>query len=84
MITLYLIKEKEETEMKKLKQAAALGHLLGLKVNAGHGLNYKNVRRMHEIQGLNELNIGHSIISRAIFVGLDSAVKEMLDLVKKS
>ena len=76
--------DKEEIEFKKLKQAAALGHLIGLKVNAGHGLNYKNVHRMHEITGLHELNIGHSIISRAIFVGLDTAVKEMLDLVKKS
>ena len=76
---LYLIKE-----FKKLKQAAALAHLLGIKVNAGHGLNYRNVHRMHEIEGLHELNIGHSVISRAIFVGLDSAVKEMLTLVKKS
>ena len=76
--------EKEEQEFRKLKQAAALAHLLGLKVNAGHGLNYKNVKRMHEIESLHELNIGHSIISRAIFVGLDNAVKEMLMLVKKN
>ena len=76
--------DREEIEFKKLKQAAALGHLLGLKVNAGHGLNYQNVHRMHEIESLHELNIGHSIISRAIFVGLDSAVKEMLSLVKKN
>ena len=76
--------EKEEKEFRKLKQASALAHLLGIKVNAGHGLNYRNVNRMHEIEGLHELNIGHSIISRAIFVGLDTAVKEMLTLVKKS
>lgn len=76
--------DREEEEFTKLKRAASLGHLLGLKVNAGHGLNYENVSRMHEINGLNELNIGHSIISRAIFVGLDSAVKEMLGLVKKN
>ncbi len=77
-------KKNEEEEFIKLKQAAALGHLLGLNVNAGHGLNYKNVHRMHEIDGLHELNIGHSIISRSIFTGLDSAVKEMLNLVNKN
>lgn len=76
--------DREEEEFSKLKRATSLAHLLGLKVNAGHGLNYENVSRMHEIDGLNELNIGHSIISRAIFVGLDSAVKEMLSLVKKN
>lgn len=76
-------KDNEEQELNALKQATALAHILGLKVNAGHGLNYNNVKRMHEINDLNELNIGHSIISRAIFVGLDKAVKEMLDLVHK-
>lgn len=74
----------EEEEFKKLKQACSLAHLLGLQVNAGHGLNYVNVKRMHEIEGIHELNIGHSIISRAVFAGLDSAVKEMLEIVKKS
>ena len=71
----------EEEELNALKQATALAHILGLKVNAGHGLNYQNVKRMHEINDLHELNIGHSIISRSIFVGLDKAVKEMLNLV---
>lgn len=74
----------EEKELNKIKQACSLGHLLGLKINAGHGLNYENVKRMHEVEGLHELNIGHSIISRAVFVGLDSAVKEMLSIVNKS
>ena len=72
----------EEKEFEKLKQAAAIAQDFGLKVNAGHGLNYKNVHRMHDIPGLYELNIGHSIISRAIFVGLEQAVLEMLVLVK--
>ena len=49
----------------------------GLIVNAGHGLNYTNVRRIADIKDMNELNIGHSIISRAVFTGLRSAVKEM-------
>ncbi len=74
--------EKEETEFLKLKNSAALAQSLGLKVNAGHGLNYDNVSRMHEIPGLYELNIGHSIISRAVFTGLAKAVREMADLTK--
>lgn len=72
----------EENEFIKLKEATAYAQSLGLKVNAGHGLNYENVHRMHEIPGLVELNIGHSIISKAIFVGLESAVSEMKELIK--
>lgn len=74
--------ENEEIEFLKLKNSAKLAQELGLRVNAGHGLNYENVKRMHEIEGLYELNIGHSIISRAIFVGLEQAVIEMQNLVK--
>ena len=76
--------DNEQTEFEKLKNAAKHAQSFGLKVNAGHGLNYKNVHRMHEISGIEELNIGHSIISRAIFSGLETAVKEMLELVNKS
>ncbi|MBR1424845.1 pyridoxine 5'-phosphate synthase [bacterium] len=72
----------EEKEFLNLKNATKLAQNLGLKVNAGHGLNYENVHRMHEIEGLYELNIGHSIISKAVFVGLDKAVKEMKDLIE--
>ena len=70
-----------EKEFQRLKKAAELAQSIGLKVNAGHGLNYENVYRMHEISGLYELNIGHSIISRAIFTGLDRAVNEMYTAV---
>ena len=73
---------EEEFEFLKLKNSAKLAQSLGLTVNAGHGLNYKNVKRMHEIPDLYELNIGHSIISRAVFTGLAQAVKDMKDLVK--
>ena len=73
--------EREKEEFEKLKTAAALAQNLGLKVNAGHGLNYENVHRMHEIDGLIELNIGHSIISRAVFVGLERAINEMRELI---
>jgi len=65
-----------------LKKAVEYGLSLGLEVNAGHGLNYENVRDVARIKGMNELNIGHSIISRAVFVGLEDAVKEMMELAR--
>lgn len=71
-----------EEEFLKLKNAAEYAQKLGLRVNAGHGLNYENVHRMHEIPGLYELNIGHSIVSRAVFTGLAEAVKKMSEAVK--
>lgn len=74
--------DKEEETFQTLKGAATFAFTLGLKVNAGHGLNYENVHRMHEIPNLVELNIGHSIIARAVFVGLPQAVREMKNLVE--
>lgn len=68
--------------LEKLQAAARLARSLGLRVNAGHGLDYKNVRPVAGIAEIAELNIGHSIISRAIFVGLGQAVKEMLRLIR--
>jgi pyridoxine 5-phosphate synthase len=68
-------------ELERLRASSELANSLGLKVNAGHGLNYDNIRFLHEIPWLHELNIGHSIVSRALFVGFEKAVKEMLDLV---
>ncbi len=73
--------DNQEIAFLELKEATAIAQNIGLKVNAGHGLNYENVLKMHEIPNLVELNIGHSIISRAIFVGLPTAIKEMKDLV---
>jgi len=75
-------KNNYRQELEKLKLAAAHAQKIGLKVNAGHGLNYKNVYLMKEIKGLSELNIGHSIISRAIFCGLEKAIEDMLELIK--
>ncbi|MBI5554388.1 MAG: pyridoxine 5'-phosphate synthase [Elusimicrobia bacterium] len=75
-------KKQRAGELKKLQQAAALALNLGLSLNAGHGLNYSNVQPVARIKGLQELNIGHSIISRAVFVGLARAVKEMVLLIK--
>lgn len=72
----------EQEEFEKLNEASRLAHALGLKVNAGHGLNYQNVHRMRQIVDLYELNIGHSIIAKALFIGLAEAVKEMAQLVR--
>ena len=64
--------------MQRLISGAEQAHALGLKVNAGHGLNYENLPLLHRVPHLVELNIGHSIVSRAVMVGLEKAVKEML------
>ena len=69
-------------ELQRLISGAKQAHALGLKVNAGHGLNYQNLPLLHRVPHLVELNIGHSIISRAVMTGLETAVKEMLRLMK--
>ena len=69
-------------ELQRLISGAKQAHALGLKVNAGHGLNYANLPTVHRVPHLVELNIGHSIISRAVMVGLETAVEEMLRLMK--
>ena len=68
-------------ETQRLIVAATHAHGLGLQVNAGHGINYTNIREIVKIPHLVELNIGHSIVSRAVFTGLESAVAEMLALM---
>src|SRR2546428_621039 len=72
-----------EVELDRLIAGAKQARALGLKVNAGHGLNYQNLPRLYAVPHLVELNIGHSIISRAVAVGLPTAVKEMLVLMGK-
>ncbi|MGC4074529.1 MAG: pyridoxine 5'-phosphate synthase [Nibricoccus sp.] len=64
-------------EFKRLTVGATLGHAAGLVVNAGHGINYVNIPEVRTIPHLHELNIGHSIISRALFTGIEEAVREM-------
>ena len=71
-----------ERELSAISSAVKIGHELGMVVNAGHGLNYKNVRHVADIEGIEELNIGHSIISHSVFVGIEKAVKEMLALIR--
>ena len=71
-----------ERELSAISNATRIGRDLGMAVNAGHGLNYINVKRIANIKEIEELNIGHSIISHSVFVGLENAVKEMLVLIK--
>lgn len=70
-------------ELNRLIRGAELAHRLGLRVNAGHGIDYDNLPGILRIPHLVELNIGHSIIARAIFVGLGTAVAEMIDLMRE-
>jgi len=69
-------------ELSRLIAGAKLAHGLGLKVNAGHGLNYENLPALFAVPHLVELNIGHSIVSRAVMTGLSAAVKDMLGAMK--
>ncbi len=69
-------------EMERLVSGAKLAHSLGLQVNAGHGLNRENLPALFAVPHLVELNIGHSLVSRAVFVGMENAVREMLALMK--
>ncbi|MDT8446061.1 MAG: pyridoxine 5'-phosphate synthase [bacterium] len=74
----------ELSQLVRLAQAASYAHGLGLQVNAGHGLTYFNVTPVAAIPEVAELNIGHSIISRATYVGIDQAVREMITLLAKA
>lgn len=71
-----------ETELIRIENGVKLAQKLGLGVNAGHGLNYANIKRITAIRGIEEYNIGHAIISRAVLVGLDRAVRDMVELVR--
>jgi pyridoxine 5-phosphate synthase len=74
---------ERDRQFMRVAEAARLAQSKGLVVHAGHGLNYVNVRRVAQIPGMTELNIGHSIISRAVFTGLRKAVREMVRLIEK-
>ena len=75
---------EEDREFERVVEAVTTGNKLALKVNAGHGLHYENVERIASIDGITELNIGHSIIARAVFLGLAGAVKEMKNRIDKA
>ena len=70
-------------EFKKIQDAVDAAVKLGLNVNAGHGLTYKNVAKIASIQAIEEFNIGHNIVARAVMVGLDRAVKEMIEAINQ-
>lgn len=70
-------------ELDRLVQAAARAISVGLIFNAGHGLTVRNLRPVASIPGLNEVNIGHNIVSRALFIGLDAAVREILGILRE-
>lgn len=74
--------EAQRREIERLARGARLAHNLGLRVNAGHGLNYQNTRGIFAVPHLETLNTGHSIISRSVFVGLSQAVREMLAIME--
>jgi pyridoxine 5-phosphate synthase len=75
---------KREAELKKIRDAATTIRHLGMAVHAGHGLDYHNVRAVADVAHMEELNIGHAVIARAVFVGMDRAVRDMLRAMGRS
>jgi pyridoxine 5-phosphate synthase len=75
-------KAERNRELERLVAAAEQGYQVGLRINAGHGLNRENLPLLHVVPHLEELNIGHSIMSRALFVGLEKAVQEILQVME--
>lgn len=73
--------EEEVTNLRQLEKMATLAKKSKLGVNAGHGLNYNNVENVAALDPVDELSIGHSIISRSVFVGIEQAVKDMIELI---
>lgn len=76
-------KEEALEELNKIRKAASLAQDLGMKVHAGHGLDYRNVSPLVEIPEIEEFSIGHSIVARAVLVGMERAVREMLELLRR-
>jgi pyridoxine 5-phosphate synthase len=72
---------EQQAELQRLHRASLLAHSLGLQVNAGHGLHYTNVQAIAMLPHMVELNIGHAIVARSIFTGLEAAVREMRQLI---
>lgn len=73
---------EELAELEKIQEVAAIAAKLGFGVSAGHGLTYQNVRPIAEIKEVEELNIGHTIVARAIMSGMEQAVREMISLIR--
>ncbi len=77
-----LSEEEQFDELDRIRAAAKHAKKLGLGVNAGHGLDYQNIKIFRELTDVDEVSIGHSIIARAVFVGINQAVKEMFELIR--
>ena len=75
---------ERDAQLARLRRAAALGRSVGLAVHAGHGLTYENVTPVAAVEEIEELNIGHSIISRAVFTGIERATREMAEIVRRA
>lgn len=76
--------DEQQRQLEIIQQATAYAHTQGIQVNAGHGLDYENTTAIASIAEIRELNIGHSIVSRAIFVGIENATRQMLEIMHKS
>ena len=74
---------EKQKELARVIESAKVAAKLGLRVAAGHGLNYENLRPIVAIEEITELNIGHSIVARAVLVGMDRAVRDMIELMKR-
>jgi pyridoxine 5-phosphate synthase len=75
-------KRHRDNELSRLIDSAKAASKMGLKVNAGHGLNYQNIFDVAAIEEIEEFNIGHSIVARSVYVGLERAVREMVELIR--
>lgn len=74
---------QEKSELQKLMEAVEVASRLELGINAGHGLDYQNIKKVVSIEEIEEFSIGHSIVARAVMVGMEQAVREMLALIKR-
>jgi pyridoxine 5-phosphate synthase len=72
------------SQLERVEQMANLAHRLNLGINMGHGLNYRNISNLIQIQHIHEFSIGHAVVARAVLVGFEKAVREMLELIKKT
>lgn len=77
-----LTEEEQFDELERIRGAAKHAKKIGLGVNAGHGLNYQNIKVFRELQDIDEVSIGHAIIARSVFVGIEEAVREMIRLIR--
>lgn len=77
------LENERRAELQKIQDAVTHAKELGLQVNAGHGLNYNNIHDFLDVKGIDEVSIGQAVIARSVFVGLEKAVTEMRDLIKR-